>query len=397
MAKRNMFSKINVYLIEYAICSLIRQKYKNMFIFLVLSILIFLLSSIFFITNSIKHEVQSTLSSLPQIIVQNLKGAKVSNINKNMVDSLLLIEGVSDANARVWGYYYFEHAGVNFSLVGIDEFENQYSKTLAKIVNRFNFDANSSMFIGEGVQKIMNQNYYKDYFNFIKNDGSVKKVSFAGVFDADTSLESNDMIVMKKGDVREIFDMNEDEASDVVVSVANPNEIITLALKIKTMYPNVRVITNQDLQVSYEQLYDYKSGVFLVLFVIAIFTFFIIVFDKASGVSSQEKKEIGILKAIGWRVEDVLKEKFYEAFVVSFFAYLVGVILACGFVYILQAPLLANIFTGYSELVPRFELPFILDIQTFALVFFLSVPVYISAIIIPSWKIATLDADEVLR
>ena len=76
---------------------------------------------------------------------------------------------------------------------------------------------------------------------------------------------------------------------------------------------------------------------------------------------------------------------------------MIGVILAFGFVYILQAPLLQNIFTGYSQLKTSFELPFIFDVQTLFLVFFLSVPVYIAATIIPSWKNATLDADEVIR
>ena len=151
------------------------------------------------------------------------------------------------------------------------------------------------------------------------------------------------------------------------------------------------------MKISYQNIFDYKSGVFLALFVVSLFTFFIIIYDKASGLSSEEKREIGILKAIGWRVDDVLKEKFYEAFIISFFAYLLGLFLAFAFVYIFKAPLLQNIFTGYSELKTSFELPFVFDTQTLALVFFLSVPVYVAATIIPSWRSAVLEADEVIR
>ena len=93
----------------------------------------------------------------------------------------------------------------------------------------------------------------------------------------------------------------------------------------------------------------------------------------------------------------MLKEKFYEGFIVSFFSYMSGVILALFFVYMLRAPLLQNIFTGYSQLKTSFTLPFVFDMQTLALIFFLSVPIYIAATIIPSWRSAALEADEVIR
>jgi len=392
-----MKSKINFYLIEYAINALLRQRSKNIFIVVVFTLLTALLSSIFYITNSIKYELDSTVEALPQIIVQNMKAGRHYDINVDRVDDILSINGVSDATARVWGYYYFEHAGVYFTLVGVDQFETQYKESLAKIVKSFDFDANSSMVVGQGVQRSMEQNYYKEYLNFVKPDGSMKRVALGGVFDAQTTLESNDVIVMSKEDVREIFDMSQESATDIVVTVANPEEISTIASKIKLLNPNARVITNEDLRVSYQNIFNYKSGVFLALFIIALFTFFVIIYDKASGLSSEEKREIGILKAIGWRVEDVLKEKFYESAIVSVFAYVMGVMFALFFVYVLQAPLLREIFVGFSDLKPTFELPFIFDVQTLFLVFFLSVPIYVAATIIPSWRVATLDADEVIR
>lgn len=391
-----MRTKINIYLLEYAINSLLRQKYKTLFITLVLTALIFLLSSIFFITNSIKYELQSTVDSLPEITVQKINGGRHYDIEVSVADDILAITGVKSAVARVWGYYYFENAGVNFSVVGIDEYEEQYKNSLTNVAKTLDFSA-SSMILGAGVKKIINENYYKEYFNFIKPDGTLKRVDIGGVFSGETELESNDVIVMSKESVREIFDMSENKATDIVVKVANEDEIATVASKIKLMYPDSRVITKDDLKISYQNIFDYKSGIFLALFVVSLFTFFIIIYDKLSGLSSEEKREIGILKAIGWRVDDVLREKFYEGFIVSFFSYMSGVILALFFVYMLRAPLLQNIFTGYSQLKTSFTLPFVFDIQTLALIFFLSVPIYIAATIIPSWRSATLEADEVIR
>ena len=395
-----MKNKINLYLIEYAINSLLRQKLKNGFILVIFTLLISTLASIFFISNSIKYELNSTLKSLPEITVQKLKAGRHYDINIETIDEIINIAGVEDAIARVWGYYYFENSGVNFSIIGIDEFENQYKDSLNKIIKENDFSKaleEDSMIVGSGVKRVLGENYYTEYFNFIKPNGNFKKVNIAGVFDSSLQLEANDTILLPKKTALEIFDMQEDMATDIVVKVANPEEILTIASKIKLKFPDSRVITNKDIEISYQNIFDYKGGMFLALFIVSIFTFFIIVYDKVSGLSSEEKKEIGILKALGWKIEDVLKEKFYESFIISFIAYLLGILIAMSFVYIFQAPLLSNIFTGYSMLKTSFELPFVLDFTTLFLVFFLSVPIYVAATLVPSWRSATIETDKVLR
>jgi len=395
-----MKNKINLYLIEFAINALLRNKSKNIFILVLFTLLTSLLTSVFLITGSIKHELQSTVDALPQITVQKIKAGRHNEIDISVADKILNIAGVSEAIPRVWGYYYFENAGVNFSVVGIEQYATQYKDTFSKLVEKFDFEelgSQNSMVVGRGVQEVMRSSYYKEYFNFIKPDGKLKKVALAGVFDGDTQLESNDMILMSNELVREIFDMRESMATDIVVKVPNIDEIETVASKIKLLYPDTRVISSSDLKISYQNIFDYKSGVFLALFIISLFTFFMIIYDKSSGISSEEKREIGILKAIGWRVDDILKEKFYESFILSFFAYTFGLLLAFGFVYLLQAPLLREIFVGYSQLKTSFELPFVFEVQTLFLVFLLSVPIYIAATIIPSWRASTLEVDEVIR
>ena len=390
--------KINHFLIGFAISSLFRRGAKSFFTVFIFTALIFLLSSILFISNSIKEELFITLKSLPQITVQKLQAGRHTNIEISKVDTLLKLNGVQSAIPRVWGYYYFEKAGVNFSIVGIDSFDKQYKKSFKNVVEDVDFDKlEDSMIVGIGVKKTLSENYYKEYFNFIKPDGELKKIKIASTFKSSTALESNDIILMSKDLVLEIFGMDKTKVTDIVLEIANPEEIPTIAKKIKNLFPDTRVITNSDLRVSYQNIFDYKSGMFLALFIVSAFTFFMIVYDKASGLSSEEKREIGILKALGWKIDDVLKAKFYEAFVVSFISFLLGVILALFFVYSLQAPILRDIFIGYSRLKPAFDLPFILDFQTLFLLFFLTIPLYIAAIIIPSWRVASMNADEVMR
>ncbi len=392
--------KINPYLLEFSINALLRAKAKNISILVIFTLLVALLSSIFFISNSIRYELESTVDSLPEIIVQKVKGGREYDIEIDRVDSIIAINGVQSAMARVWGYYYFANAGVNFSIIGINQYEEQYKSSLDRLTNRIDFDsleANSSMLVGVGVRDIMKQNYYNNYFNFIKSDGKLKKMILVGVFKDDTILESNDIVLMSQKDAREILGLSSSMATDIVVKVANPKEVSTIAEKIRFIYPDTRVVTKDDLKISYKNIFDYKSGLFLALFTISLFTFFIIVYDKSSGLNSEEKREIGVLRAVGWSIDDILKEKFYEASIISIISYLLGVVVALFYVYILNAPLLRYIFEGYSKLKTSFELPFILDVSTLAIIFFLSVPIYIGATIIPAWRASSLDVDEVIR
>lgn len=375
-----------------------RQKYKNIFIFVVLSLLLFLLSSLFFVSNSLQYELSKTLKSLPDIIVQKEIGGRHQNIQTSIGENLLEIPGVASSEARVWGTYKFKSADATFTLVGVDIYEEQKRATLQEITQNFEFFAEKpSMVVGQGVAKKMHENYYKEYFNFFSPKAEVIQVYIAGTFVSDIALEANDMIVMPKEYLRSIFAMDETEATDIALYVANPLEVPTIAAKISLLYPDCVVKTKEEIQSSYQNIFDFQGGLFLVVFIIALFTFFVVIYDKTSGVSSEEKREIAILKALGWRVEDILKEKFYEASIVSFFAYFSGVLAALVYVYILHAPLLVNIFSMSSSLELSFSLPFVLDLHSLALVFFLSIPVYLAAIIFPAWRVATLDVDEVMR
>ncbi len=386
-------------LFAFALGSLLRRGAKNLFIFVIFFLMVFVLASVFMVTHALKKEMFTTLSALPQITVQRIVAGRQTQIGVERVERIARILGVSQALPRVWGFYYFPRAGVNYSIVGLESFGQQYRADLQKAADLYveKLAAEDVMIVGPGVKKSLAEHFYPESFLFVKPDGSLKKVRIAGVFKPQTVLESNDLILMENSLVREIFGMDESMATDIVVRVPNKEEIPTVARKIREIYPDTRVITREDLRISYQNVFDYKSGIFLALFIVAVFTFFIILYDKASGLSSEEKREIGILKALGWKIGDIMRVKFFEAAVISLTAYLLAVTTALAYVFMAQAPLLKHLFTGFSVLKPSFALSFSVDVGTLALIFFVTVPVYIAATLIPSWKAATLDADEVIR
>jgi len=390
-------SNINFYLLEYAKNYILRHKNKNIFIVIVFTLLVALLCTLFFVSTTVEYEMESRLENQPDIVVQNYKAGRLSTIKSGMVDKLLEIDGVSWATQRVYGKYRFSKEGASLNLVGVDPFEEQENPFIAKLLEKNQLNEND-IFVSQHVKELMHKAYYDDYFNFIKPDGKLLRLNIAKSFDVGDRKYLEDLVLVNKDKLREIFGYKADEGSDIALGVANKNELAFIRTKIALMLPNAKVTSKDDLKVAYKNLFNYDSGVFLSVFIVAIFTFFIIIYDKANGLSSEEKREIGILKAVGWRVEDVLHAKFYEAFIISFFSFFVGFLLAFIYVFVLKAPYIGDIFM-HDQLfdIKNFNLNVHLEFSYILLIFLLSVPVYIAATLIPSWRVATLDADEVMR
>jgi ABC-type lipoprotein release transport system permease subunit len=393
-------SPVNSKQFRFALDSLRRRGGKNLAVWAVFTLIIALLASVLLLSGTIKKELDLTLDSLPDITVQQLAGGRQTLLQSDMAYTIAALAGVSQARERVWGYYYFQNAGVNFTVVGLDFFLPPYQESLRRAVEDFDITAHINedfMIVGEGVKKTLRASYYRDYFNFITSSGEIKKVHLSGSFKGATALETNDVILMPVALAREVLEIEEPMATDIVVFVPNPVEIPTVARKIRELYPATRVIAKEDIRSSYQNIFDYKSGVFLALFVTVFFAFFILVYEKASGLGVAERREIGILKAVGWRIEDVVRLKLTESTLLALSAFITGFLLALFYVFILGAPLLLDLFAGYSVLKPETALLVYVDFYTIGLIFIATVPLYVAAVIIPSWQAAVIDADEVMR
>ena len=177
----------------------------------------------------------------------------------------------------------------------------------------------------------------------------------------------------------------------------NKNEVDFLADKIRRYHGDLRVTTKDEMIRKFEGLYDFKSGWFLALLLTSVLAFGIISYDKASGQTSQEKREIAILKALGWDISDIIKFKLIESSILSVLTFFIALNLAIFFVYFLKAPILSEVFSGFSNLKLDFDLVFVFDFKLIALLFLLSVPLYVSISIIPAYKASVRDIGEVLR
>jgi putative ABC transport system permease protein len=162
-------------------------------------------------------------------------------------------------------------------------------------------------------------------------------------------------------------------------------------------HSNTRILQKENLKKEYENMFNYKGGIFLIFFIVVIVTFTLILYQRYSMISLGDKKEIGILKAVGWSIKDIIKLKIMENFIVAFIAFIIGVILSYIFVFILNAPILKNIFIGSSNMQNDFIFNPNIQISTLITLFLFFMIPFLSAILIPVWKVAIIDSTESMK
>jgi len=222
-------------------------------------------------------------------------------------------------------------------------------------------------------------------------------VEIAAIFPHISDLVGADMIDLSPADFQQLFNFPAGQATDLAVTVRNPKELPTVAAKIAAQFPDSRPILKSEIQRTYQSIFDWRGGMTLMILASALISFIIFAWDKAAGLSAEERKEIGILKSIGWETSDVLLLKFWEGAVISLTAFLVGTVLAYGHVFFLSAPLFAQALKGWSVVYPRFQLVPVVNVYQLTVLFFLTVVPYTTATIIPCWRAATIDPDAAMR
>ncbi|MCT7563999.1 ABC transporter permease [Aliarcobacter butzleri] len=379
---------------------LVKHKSKHFAIFLISIFIVFLTSSILFIKNSLQKEISQALENQSDFIVQKTIANKIKDIDTSLIDEFYEINGVSKVTQRVYGQYYFMPENVYFTIVGIDFFEettNQNLKELLNFLNISKFLEKDSMIIGNGVKKVLDKYAYFDSYDFKLENENSKNIKIFKDLPKEANLIANDLIIMDINIAKKILDIKPDFATDIVLDVPNPLERQNVKEQILLKESNIRILQKDELKKEYENMFNYKGGIFLILFIVVIFTFILVLYQRYSMISSNDKREIGILKAVGWSIKDIIKLKIIENFIVAFMAFIIGVIFAYIFVFILQAPILKNIFIGFSNIKNDFILNQNIKISNLITLFLFFMVPFLSAVLIPVWKIAVIDATKSMK
>ena len=368
------------HLIDFTAQSLARRKGKSLGLLVVYTLLVFVLASVALYTHALRNEATRVLVGTPEIVLQRLIAGRHDLVPPGYIEKIGRIRGVQKIEGRLWGYYYDSVLKANYTFMVPTDREIAPGEIIVGPA----LERTRELSAGNGV-------------SFRAYTGALPTFIVAEVLPHESELVSADLVLMNEADFRRFFAYPDGHHTDIALWVANPLEVRNVGVKLLDALPDSRPILREEVLRTYASIFDWREGMMLALLSAAILAFGIFAWEKAAGLSAEEKREIGILKAIGWETGDVIAMKFWEGFLVSLLAFLVGYVAAYVHVFHFDFTLFAPVLKGWAVLYPSFALTPQIDGLQVATLFVFTVLPYTAATLVPIWRAATTDPDTVMR
>jgi ABC-type lipoprotein release transport system permease subunit len=376
----NVWLEKQRHLIDFTLASLARRKTKNIGLLLAYTVLVFVLASLALFTQALRSEAAFVLAGSPEVILQRMVAGRHDLIPPGYIEKIGRIRGVQKQEGRLWGYYYDPVVNANYTF-------------MARPADEV---ASGSIMVGATLARARGL-AAGNVISFRSYSGKLFAFKVSAVLSPDAELLSADLVLLSEADFRAFFEYPAGHYTDIALSVANPQEVRKVAEKLSASLPDSRPILREEVLRTYQSVFDWREGIMLTVLAGAILAFGILSWEKASGLSAEEKREIGILKAIGWETSDVIRMKMWEGLLISLTAFLLGFIAAYVHVFYFGAAVFEPVLKGWAVLYPRFALVPTVDGLQIATLFFFTVFPYTAAVLVPIWRAAITDPDSVMR
>jgi cell division protein FtsX len=371
------------YLIDFTTSSLLRRKGRNAALLAVYTSVVFLLASVMLFSHALRNNAAQALARSPEMTVQRMVAGRNDPVPADWVERVRSVRGVQKAEGRLWGYYYDPGAKANFTFL-VPPADSGIELAPGQVVAGA---ATSRHLAAPQGATILFESY----------TGKLTPFKVRSVLPGETDLLTADIVLLHEDDFRSFFDYPAAKFTDIALSVANPRELRTIAAKVAARLPSARTVLREEVLRTYDSIFHWREGIVLVLLAGSIVAFAIFALEKASGLSADERREIGILKAIGWETGDVLRMKFWEGGLLSLTAFFLGYVLAYLHIFRFSAGLFEPVLRGWSILYPRLDLVPVIDGFQVATLFCFTVLPYSLATVVPIWRAAITDPDSVMR
>ena len=397
-------------LLSYAAAALGRHRLRTFAIGLGLVCIAAYVAVVLMLVDSLRAEYTSGVDALPDLTVQRLVAGRPALIDADRIDLVRGLRGVARVEARVWGYLFFPTLSGNLTVVGADLGDSTVREDLGLLladgraprppkkneeIAGPHDDTLYEAAVGLSLAQLIGLEVEDGISLTVA--GQQTHLDIVGMFDAQSAIYDGDVIFTDKAAAHRLLNVPETQAVDLAIWLHTPDESTVMARKLAETFDDARIIDRTLLARAYDLTFNTRGGTVAALLFPAVLAFLLLAWERLTSVSARTRREIGVLKAIGWETTDILTTRLWESGLLALVATAVGVIFAYFFVFVAGAPLVWDAIVGWSSAYPAMTLtPTVGVSQLLGLVSLLVVP-YVAVSLIPAWRAATLPASVAVR
>jgi len=394
-------------LASYALGNVLKYRTRSVAIILALFISTSILCSVEFITEGVVTDVSASVDEGPDIILQRLVGGRQVPIPDSWMGNVTNTTGVRTATPRVWGYSDVG-SGSLLTVMGVNatEYGSMNGAVGTNILETGRFLNESDyrkMIVGQGIVDMMAtsaiplQIQVGTLLSLITFEGELIEFEIIGIFDSESKIYSYDMILTDLRSAREVLGYDNSTFTDIAIWTNYGSNLNSVAFRLDTGIGEARVLTRDAISDLMLKAYTGRAGITALLWLVVLLAVILLAFTASSAGSEEARREVGLLKALGFDTVDVLEIRMLESITLSLLGVSLGISIAIIFDFILGAPLLAGYILGWSLVLLPGGLPLTISLPTLFTVYAVGIIPILVAAVVPSWRNAITEPDVVLR
>jgi ABC-type lipoprotein release transport system permease subunit len=356
-----------------------------------------LVAAVIFMTEALRGEAERAHAAQPDIVVQKLVGGRPTTIAASEVQKIVDIPSVRSVTPRVWGYFFLPSLQGNVTIIGTAPGAQPLSTANGVLADGRDITPGAHEMIAGGELARFLGLRPGDELGLPSSNPDAHALKLVGTFRSSLDLYTSDVVICDQDDARALLDLPRGDATDLAITLSNTAEARVVARTITERMPGARVIERDLLARVYHLSYGRRAGFVLGAAIPAILALLVLAWDRASGLGPDERKEIAVLKAVGWSTSDVLWAKLFESLLVGASATALGLLLGYAWIFWLGAPGLRPALVGWSVLYPRAALTPAVDLAQLLGISLAVMGPFALLSVVPAWRAATADPLETMR
>jgi ABC-type lipoprotein release transport system permease subunit len=377
-----------------AIKTLLRHPVRSGIVLLCLIAILSPFAAAIAICEGIKAQYASILKKGGDIYVARDNYGINAPIELEMIDRFMRLQGVTKVVPRVIGRTY-----VKGKLLVIFGIPIPSIPSHIRIIDGRTPKGRGDVILGQGAASYLNLGL-GTRFSIERNPNQVFKI--VGLFDSPINIWNADLLVMNFQDASDLFGIR-DKATDLIIYTRPGYEqIVDIIIQMSQDevggdQPLLRVQTKDLIDRYTRRGFNIQAGVFTAFYAI-VFGLAIPAIGVISGFGlSERKREIGVMKALGWQTEEVLRMVALENLMLSIISVPLIILVAAGWIHLLNGAGMAHFFMPALDILVPFSIPSRIFPIPFVLSIMMALILTMVGSIYSTWRTAIVPPSEAMK